>query len=794
MRDRFLDDLGRTPMVSRDASRSPMRGRGGSDGFDHDGFNSSGRSRNGSKSPLKGRGSTPISVRTKDARMSPMMEGTGFRGFNGGGKSPTKSWNGDVPNSSLRQDLGSDFEGYSEDERFRKVRPKASVNSWLSDEKHEGQSDDNNSRGRRSTWRNQAVDRPDQYTQGVKSVFSDEHDLSSKGSPDHSVHGIGASKGGMYQRGRLKNSYSDGYAGPNVVDEASNYYPDSVYGYGGPRQSFESARGHNSVQELQRAELLRKYNELKDQLSGLDNVETTSVDMFNKQPMYGDQYDGQTKRGPRSNQHFSIHKAPEYVPERPVNFDQDPRDSYTNDTHAHHPACSCSLCYSNVGKFRDQHQRHGGMDLEGYDPRSYDPRMAHSAPRGHPSHSVHHRKRVEVSSLSKRLCRPISGGAPFVLCTNCFELLKLPGNRKAKHRNQQLQCGACSTVLSVDLQHKSFDPVSPQMKPDSVHVRGFTGELPNELGPKYHPVSFTATSTNIGSYDFDAEGYTIQSMGSEASILTKRDKFNPSLAEKNLEIASSQPRVSVDERFSDTTSARSSQRNSSEVPMVSCPPLEKQIIDSNTSPEGPLDITEAVETEVHFSDLPSTGFSLDSGDMPRESPVSGSDNLVQTRIDALLTGIESLTAHGSSTKAEVYVNGQAIPYRLIKTAEKLAGPIQPGEYWYDPKAGFWGVMSHQCIGIIPPFIQEFSYPMPENSSRGDSNVFVNGRELQESDLELLARRGLPTTEGMRYIVDISGKVVDERTKDFIVNLGRLAPSVERNKCGFGMQVPEQFED
>ncbi|XP_074264974.1 uncharacterized protein LOC141587390 isoform X2 [Silene latifolia] len=819
MRDRFLDDLGRTPMVSRDASRSPMRGRVGSDGFDNDGINSSAaRSRNVSKSPLKGRGGTPVSMRTRDVRRSPMMEGMSFGGLNGVGRSPTQSMNGDVPKSSLRQDLGSDFEGNSEDERFGKMRPKASFNSWLSDDKHEGQSGDNYSGGRRSTWRDRAVDRPDQYTQGVKSVFSDEHDLASKGSPDHSVHGIGPSKGGVYQRGRFKNANSDGYARPNVADEASNYYPDPVYGYGGPRQSFESARGPSSVQELQRAELLRKYNELKDQLNGLDNVETTSVDgssrltygstqshhgpgiaynredMFNNQPMYVDQYDGQMKRRPRSNQQFSIHKVPEYVPERSMNYDQDQRDSYVNDTHAHHPACSCSLCYSNVGKGQDQHRRHGNMHFERCDPGSYDPRIAHPGPRGRPSHSMHHHKRVAVSSLNKRLCRPISGGAPFVLCNNCFELLKLPGNRKAKHKDQQLQCGACSTVFSFDLQHKSVDPLSPQMKPDSVNVGCFTGEVPNELGPKPHRDSVTATSTNIGSYDFDAGGYTFKSMSSEASILTKGDKFNSSLAEKNLEIASSQSRISVDERISDTTSVRSSQQNSSEVPMATCPPLKKQIIDSNASPEAPLDITEAVETEVHYSELPSTGVSRDSGDMPRESPVSGSDNLVQTRIDVLLNGIESLSAHNSSRKAEVYVNGQAIPYRLIKTAEKLAGPIQPGEYWYDPKAGFWGVMGHQCIGIIPPFIQEFGYPMPENCSRGDSDVFVNGRELQESDLELLARRGLPTTISMRYIVDISGKVVDERTKDFIVNLGRLAPSVERNKCGFGMQVPEQFDD
>lgn len=31
--------------------------------------------------------------------------------------------------------------------------------------------------------------------------------------------------------------------------------------------------------------------------------------------------------------------------------------------------------------------------------------------------------------------------------------------------------------------------------------------------------------------------------------------------------------------------------------------------------------------------------------------------------------------------SQVFVNGHLIPDRVVKKAEKLAGPIQPGEYW-----------------------------------------------------------------------------------------------------------------
>lgn len=78
--------------------------------------------------------------------------------------------------------------------------------------------------------------------------------------------------------------------------------------------------------------------------------------------------------------------------------------------------------------------------------------------------------------------------------------------------------------------------------------------------------------------------------------------------------------------------------------------------------------------------------------------------------------------------------------------------------------------------MLQPSIQEFSFPMPASCSRGDSAVYVNGRELKKRELNLLSSRGLPTTKNKRYIVDISGKVLEEQSKDFIVNLGKLAPT------------------
>ncbi|GAB4857511.1 hypothetical protein Ancab_015419 [Ancistrocladus abbreviatus] len=163
----------------------------------------------------------------------------------------------------------------------------------------------------------------------------------------------------------------------------------------------------------------------------------------------------------------------------------------------------------------------------------------------------------------------------------------------------------------------------------------------------------------------------------------------------------------------------------------------------------------------------------------------------ESNVSASESGFADLagSTHGRSEwETDVYVNGKLIQHHEVREAQKLAGPISPGSYWYDWHAGFWGAMGNRCLGIIPPFIQEFSFPMPVNCAGGTTAVYVNGRELHTRDLDLLASRGLPTMKHKLYVVEISGEVIDERTGKLVVNLGRLAPTVERVGRGFGLKA------
>lgn len=77
---------------------------------------------------------------------------------------------------------------------------------------------------------------------------------------------------------------------------------------------------------------------------------------------------------------------------------------------------------------------------------------------------------------------------------------------------------------------------------------------------------------------------------------------------------------------------------------------------------------------------------------------------------------------------------------------------------------------------MQPFIEEFKHPMPEHCAGGNTNVFVNGRELSQKDLKLLVSRGLPAAANRSYIIEISGRVLDDETGEELQSLGKLAPT------------------
>ncbi|KAI4355202.1 hypothetical protein L6164_003996 [Bauhinia variegata] len=433
-------------------------------------------------------------------------------------------------------------------------------------------------------------------------------------------------------------------------------------------------------------------------------------------------------------------------------------------------------------------------------------------------------RKVMLASGSRR-CRPMAGGSPFITCYNCFELLQLPKKALAmmKNNNQQkVRCGACSSEISFLVTNNKL-VLSPHSDVKSVPNRvddSFNEVLSNRVS---HGLA-NRSGANFSSDEYS--GYDFHSLDREPVSIAAEPNLNSSKPQGSGSFHSSSTSISDDENSPEAlvpprevTKSIQQPAKASLSPPPAGSPLQEYFDYSNNNhavnrfgkgnrssrseqEKGKMDkITSrqnsmkeaALATEMDVNDYSNTGVSQDSGDASREHDHprynKGGESFLANIIKKSFRDLSRSNQSDERGKSNVTVNGQPIPDRVLKKAEKLAGPVQPGNYWYDVRAGFWGVMGGPCRGIIPPNIEEFNYPLPDNCAAGNTGVFVNGRELHQRDFDLLCTRGLPTDRDRSYIVEISGRVLDEDTGEELEPLGKLAPTVEKVRHGFGMKVP-----
>ena len=93
---------------------------------------------------------------------------------------------------------------------------------------------------------------------------------------------------------------------------------------------------------------------------------------------------------------------------------------------------------------------------------------------------------------------------------------------------------------------------------------------------------------------------------------------------------------------------------------------------------------------------------------------------------------EAQAAAADETAGDVVINGNALNAEQLAQLEANYGvrPL-PGDYWYDTFSGLYGVVGYQAFGFMFPG-HEFG-TLDRNVSRGNTNVFVNGRELPQEE-------------------------------------------------------------
>ncbi|CAI9094252.1 OLC1v1029955C1 [Oldenlandia corymbosa var. corymbosa] len=531
----------------------------------------------------------------------------------------------------------------------------------------------------------------------------------------------------------------------------------------------------------------------------------------------------------------------ERIPGHHVDLNQDLFMSHPHETLFHQPACSCFHCInmnrhlpSNIQPSRKpgqiahheylnrdiyQHMNPLTYDRQGYISEGYNPvppkpldnkvvtRSLSDLDRETAGFGRTRLNNIVADNKGRRLLHPIAGGAPFVTCCNCFELLKLPRHQMSTQKTpRKLKCGACSSILLLELDGKGF-AISVPEKIEQVLVKKVASsdsDMPDEnyqrsqpyqdIGPMHNYDTYENFNYNTQSADpdpFPSSGdqesnfdrSQMRQVHNSSTSSSSEDEPSPDSVMVKKETCVTE--LSKDDKclpVPDSSSSQEYQEHSSEELMHigGQGNISKRIDqDRKTFRQNSLkDAVTATETDVSYNDHHVSHDFVETG---KEEEDLGRINKGGESFFAGLFkrgfGDFSRSSKGSeSRKSNVSVNGFCITDKVVRKAEKLAGPIQSGDYWYDHRAGFWGVMGHPCLGIIPPNIEEFNYPLPANCAGGNTDVFVNGRELHQKDLNLLISRGLPPTRHKSYLVEISGRVVDEDTGKELDGLGKLAPT------------------
>ncbi len=104
---------------------------------------------------------------------------------------------------------------------------------------------------------------------------------------------------------------------------------------------------------------------------------------------------------------------------------------------------------------------------------------------------------------------------------------------------------------------------------------------------------------------------------------------------------------------------------------------------------------------------------------------------------------------------QVSINGTELDRAMLERIEERTGQIlPPGQYWYDTLTGAWGYLGHGTAGFTTPGLS-LPGPLHADASGGNTDVFINGRELADSDVRALQAIGIPVQRG-RWSMDAWG--------------------------------------